>query len=269
MQRLTASLLLLALFASSARGTDQDDDWLWSRSNPTWQQRRSRGALDVSSLQVARVAQTAVQYFNYLQGSPSSLRELGHVKKASVKTIPGVGRKYFLQFVTKDVQTRQNLGTCLATVLYQKQNPKPQVEMSCVKSKDTDQRLQDDHSLYLSIRNDNEPSASYLRLLASLGSNYIAWEKSTEGSAYTMSQVKDVKQWTSPDDALEFDFTVQLDSDASESLFCQMRIVWQLGEPLKVKYDCSGDEQTSGSADGSGDDLEFTGWPFIDPENNF
>lgn len=258
-------LLLLALISPSAAAAAAK--LVWHDRLPL----ASRGALgDAStSLPAARAAQAAVHYLNYRLGSPSSLRAPGHVKKASVKIIPGVGRKYFLQFSTKDLQTGQNLGTCFASVFYLKNKPKPVVEISCAHNKDNDQRLQEDYGLYLSIRDSSEPSLSHLSALASAGSSYIAWEKSTEDVTYVMTQVKNAKQWGRVDDSLEFDFSVLLGSSLSESLSCHMRVVWKLDQPLKVKYDCSTQEESSESADGSGAELGSTSGFFIDPENNF
>ncbi|XP_044290324.1 retinoic acid receptor responder protein 1 [Varanus komodoensis] len=222
-----------------------------------------------SDSRVTRAARTAVQYFNYLQGSPSSQRAPGYVKKASVKTIPGVGRKYFLQFSTKDIQSGKNLGTCLATVFYLKKKPKPFVEMQCLLNKEKEQRLHDDFGLYLSIRDSNEPPLEHLWALASIGSSYIAWERSTEDFGYNMAQIKSMKQWRRADDALEFDYTVLLDSDASEPLSCHMRVIWHLEKPLKVKYDCSVEEGSSESADGSGTELGSASGFFMETESNF
>nr|XP_020647473.1 retinoic acid receptor responder protein 1 [Pogona vitticeps] len=279
MRRLAASLLLFLLplvlpSPSWARGAGGGDGGP-SPPKLIWQdhQRRllsPRGARDPSTLQLARVAQTAVYSFNYRLGSPSSLRAPGQVKKASVKTIPGVGRKYFLQFSTKDLQTGQNLGTCLASVFYMKNKPKPTVDINCIRNKDHDQRLQEDYGLYLSMKGISEPSLNLVSALASLGSSYIAWEKSTEDTTYFLTQVKDAKySWGRADESLEFNFSVLLGSSLSESLACHMRVTWKLEQPLKVKYDCSTEEESSESADGSGGELGSTSGFFIDPENNF
>lgn len=60
---------VLLLLVSAAAGTQRDDGQ----------------ALDASSPQATRVAQTALSYLNYKQGSPSALRTLGYVTKAFVK----------------------------------------------------------------------------------------------------------------------------------------------------------------------------------------
>ncbi|KAJ7324873.1 hypothetical protein JRQ81_017893, partial [Phrynocephalus forsythii] len=184
-------------------------------------------------------------------------------------TIPGIGRKYFLQFSTKDLQTGQNLGTCLASVFYLKNKPKPMVEISCFQNKDSDQRLQEDYGLYLSIRDGSGPSFHHLSALASAGSSYIAWEKSREGMTYVMTQVKNTQQWRRADESLEFDFSVLLSSSRSETLSCHMRVVWKLDQPLKVKYDCINEDGSAESADGSGAEMGSTSGFFTDPEFNF
>ncbi|KAH0624113.1 hypothetical protein JD844_007500 [Phrynosoma platyrhinos] len=222
-----------------------------------------------SGFPAARAAQAALHYFNYKLGSPSSLRALGHVKKASVKNIPGVGQKYFLQFSTKDLQTGQKLGMCLGSVFYLKKKPKPTVEISCTHNKEPDQRLQEDYSLYLSIRDNNEPSLDHLWALGTVGSSYIAWEKSTEDSSYIMTQIKNVKQWRRADESLEFDYSVVLANDVSESLSCHMRIVWNLAQPMKVKYVCSSEDESSGFGEGSGAEVGSASGFFIEPESNF
>ncbi|XP_007432979.1 ovocalyxin-32-like [Python bivittatus] len=214
----------------------------------------SRGQSVVSDSQAARVARTVVQYLNYNQGSPSFLRTLVHVRKVSAKSIPGVGRKYSLQFSTKHIQTRQNLGRCLATVFYRKDKPKPMIQVSCTDNKDADQRRKEDYELYVKIKDTSFPAE--LENLANIGSSYIAWEKSSENVGYVMSEIKDMKKWES-DNALEFDYTVLIDSDVSEgfsqTLSCHMRITWNLELPIKVKYDCTSEDTSVESSDGSGD----------------
>nr|XP_016847517.1 PREDICTED: retinoic acid receptor responder protein 1 [Anolis carolinensis] len=267
MPRLAACLLCLALCSSSSWGRDprETPKLLWKEPSLPFR----LGDPGASSLPVLRAAQAALHYFNYKLGSPSSLRAPEHVKKASVKDIPGVGKKYFLQFSTKDLQTGQKLGLCLASVFYLKTKPKPTVEIICTRNKDPDQRQREDYSLYLSIRDSVEPSLDDLWALGTVGSSYIAWEKATVDSSYIMTQIKNVKQWRRADESLEFDYSILLSSGVSESLSCHMRLIWKLGLPMKVKYECSAEDESSGFGDGSGAEQGSTSGFFIEPESNF
>ncbi|XP_061493158.1 retinoic acid receptor responder protein 1 [Rhineura floridana] len=273
MQRPKASLLLaaalLVLSPSSAWRSGGADYQEQPPPKQIWEDQLllpSRGAVNS---QVTRAAQTALDYYNYLQGSPSNLRAPRYVKKSSIKTIPGVGRKYFLQFASKDIQTGQNLGICFATVFYRRQKPKPQVDIVCSHNKDPGQRLQEDYVLYRRIKDDTESSPGTLWGLATIGSSYVAWEKSTEDLSYTLTQMKNVKQWERDDDSLEFDYTILLSSNFSEFLSCHMSVVWKPGQPVKVKYDCSTYDESAESADGSGVEMGSTNDLFIEPESNF
>ncbi|XP_015274961.1 PREDICTED: retinoic acid receptor responder protein 1 [Gekko japonicus] len=229
-----------------------------------------RGSLDSSSVPVQRAAQTAVNFFNYQQGSPSALRALGHVKKASLKLVPGVGRKYILQFTTKDLLTGENLGTCHSSVFYLKAKPKPAVEISCSPDQGKNDHQIQDLFLYLSLTEDKQPSLKVLRNLGVYGSSLVAWEMSTEDLAYTLTQVKDVKPWRRGDGAPEFDFTVLLgDRWGESSISCHVRVAWQPDLPVQVKYYCSPEDGSSESADGSGEELGSTDEFFLEAESNF
>ncbi|XP_060623606.2 retinoic acid receptor responder protein 1 [Anolis sagrei] len=267
MPRLAACLLCLALYSFSSSGGDPQETpkLLWK--DPSLPSRQGDPA--ASSLPVLRAAQAAIHYFNYNLSSPSSLRAPEHVKKVSVKDIPGVGKKYFLHISTKDLQTGQKLGICTASVFYVKTKPKPTVEITCIRNKDPVQRRREDYSLYLSIRDSDEPSLDHLWALGTVGSSYIAWEKATVDSNYIMTQIKNVKQWRRTDESLEFDYSILLSSGVSESLSCHMRLIWKLGLPMKVKYDCSAEDESSGFGDGSGAEQGSTSGFLIEPEGNF
>ncbi|KAL8187936.1 UNVERIFIED_CONTAM: hypothetical protein K2H54_058103 [Gekko kuhli] len=229
-----------------------------------------RGSLDTSSLPVQRAAQTAVNFFNHQQGSPSALRAPGHVKKASLKLVPGVGRKYILQFTTKDLLTGENLGTCHSSVFYQKTKPKPAVEISCLPDKDKNNHQIQDFVLYWRLKEDKQPSLELLRNLGVYGSSVVAWEMATEDLAYTLTQIEDVKPWSRGDGAPEFDFTVLLDDRwGLSSVSCHMRVAWHPNQPVQVKYYCSSEDGSSESADGSGEELGSTNEFFLEAENNF
>ncbi|XP_034988437.1 retinoic acid receptor responder protein 1 [Zootoca vivipara] len=218
-----------------------------------------RGSLPPNTALVRRTAQTALDFFNYLQSSPSSLRSLTYVKEASVKFIPGVERKYSLRFATKDAKSGQILGSCLATVWYQGEKPKPKVDIKCPHSKglegpgDLPQTILEDFTLFRSIRDGNKPSEDLLQNLAAIGTSYISWEKSSQHRSYVVTQVKNLKPWVRKyTKFFEVDYTAQLTSNFSENLSCHVRVAWRPGLLARVKYDCSSEDDSSESADGSG-----------------
>uniref|UniRef100_A0A8D0BBR3 Retinoic acid receptor responder 1 n=1 Tax=Salvator merianae TaxID=96440 RepID=A0A8D0BBR3_SALMN len=277
MQRLSATLSVTALAAAllvlasprPACALSFDDNALIREEQLLFP---SRGQLKPSSLEATQAAQTAINYLNSDRGSPSSLRKPGYVKRASVKSIPGVGHKYFLQFTTKDFLNGQNLGLCLATVTYRKRKPKPVVFISCSKEKDTAQRLKEDYDIYRSLRDSfgtSKASSSHLWALGTMGSSYIAWEKATEDGSYVMTDMADVKPWKRGDGSLEYDYKAVLLKGFSQFLSCHVRLTWKPEQPAKVKYDCSSVDESAESADGSGGEIELASGFFIQSENNF
>lgn len=130
------------------------------------------------------------------------------------------------------------------------------IEASCTDSKDAAQRRKEDYNLYAKIK--DQLSAAELENLANVGSSYIAWEYSSEDVGYIMSEIKDMKKWESGN-ALEFDYTVLIDSDSdpSKTLSCHTRVTWNLELPIKVKYDCTSEETSAESADGSGEEYDY------------
>uniref|UniRef100_A0A670I244 Retinoic acid receptor responder 1 n=1 Tax=Podarcis muralis TaxID=64176 RepID=A0A670I244_PODMU len=233
MLRSETTLVLAALLALfwPAGGDPAPPKAIWK------EQQRFRLSLNPYTALARRPAQTALDFFNYLQSSPSSLRSLAYVKKASAKFIPGVERKYSLKFATKDAKSGQNLGSCLATVRYQREKPKPKVDIVCPHSKDPEglghlpQNMLQDVALFHSIRDGNKPSQDLLQNLAAIGNSYISWEKSSERRSYTVTQVTNLKPW---------------------NLSCHVRVAWRPGLTARVKYDCSSEDDSSESADGSG-----------------
>ncbi|XP_013917975.1 PREDICTED: ovocalyxin-32-like [Thamnophis sirtalis] len=211
----------------------------------------SQGKIDASESQFLRVAQTAVQYLNYHQGSPSFLRKVVHLAKTSVRNIPGVGHEYSLRFYTKHIQTGQNLGKCSAIVLYKKKTCKPMIEISCTDNRDPPQIKKDDYNLFTKLKATS--SSDELKYFANIGSGYIGWQKSSENVGYIMKEIKDVKK-TERGDTLEFDYTVLMGSDVSEDLSCHMHITWNLELPIKVKYECFSEDSSAESADSSGEE---------------
>ncbi|KAM6389168.1 ovocalyxin-32-like [Pluvialis apricaria] len=222
--------------------------------------------LNPSSRLAAGAARVALHYLNFQAASPGSLQALGQVRKATLKSIPDAGHKYYLQFTTEDYKSGENAGTCLATVLYPNTKSPPVVSIKCMHTKDQKQIQEEDNSLYQKIRHQTkpiignnipdsygniEPALEPAWALAVAGSSYIMWEKSTENLGYFVAQVKSVKQWIRKDDFIEFDYTVLLhEIPTQEIISCHMRLIWLPGHPLKVKYFCASDNM--GLDDGSG-----------------
>uniref|UniRef100_A0A8C4XJ06 Retinoic acid receptor responder 1 n=1 Tax=Falco tinnunculus TaxID=100819 RepID=A0A8C4XJ06_FALTI len=201
--------------------------------------------LNPSSRLAAGTARLALHYLNSREASPGALQALGQVRKATLKSIPDSGHKYYLQFTTEDYKSGENTGSCLATVLYLKTKSLPVVNIKCTRTKDQNQIQEEDNRLYQKLRHQTkpiignnipdsygniEPALEPVWALAVVGSSYIMWEKSTENTGYFMAQVKSAKQW--------------------EIISCHMRLTWLPGHPLKVKYFCASENQKV--EDGSG-----------------
>ncbi|CAM9338622.1 unnamed protein product [Bubo scandiacus] len=222
--------------------------------------------LNPSGRLAAGAARAALHYLNFQAGSPGALKELGQVRKATLKSIPDSGHKYYLQFTTEDYKSGENAGSCLATVLYRRTKSPPVVNIKCMHTKDQKQIQEEDNRLYQKIRHQTkpiignnipdsyghiEPALEPAWALAVAGSSYMMWEKSTESLGYFLAQVKSVKQWIRKDDFIEFDYTVLLhEVPTQEIISCHMRLTWLPGHPLKVKYFCASENQ--GLEDGSG-----------------
>ncbi|KAM9007281.1 ovocalyxin-32-like [Ara ararauna] len=222
--------------------------------------------LSPSSRLAAGAARVALHYLNFQTASPGALQALGQVRKATLKSIPDSGHKYYLQFTTEDYRSGENAGSCLATVLYPKTKSPPVVNIKCMQSKDQEQIQEEDNRLYQKIRHQTkpitgnnipdshgniEPALEPVWALAVAGSSYIMWEKSTENMGYFMAQVKSVKQWIRKDDFTEFDYTILLHEIPTQDIIsCHMRLTWLPGHPLKVKYFCA--SENHGLEDGSG-----------------
>ncbi|KAK2538526.1 ovocalyxin-32 [Columba guinea] len=222
--------------------------------------------LSPGSPAAAGAARVALHHLNFQAGSPGALRALGQVRKATLKSIPDSGHKYYLQFTTEDYRTGENAGSCLATVLYPKTKSPPVVNIKCTDTKDQKQIQEEDNRLYQKIRRQTkpiignnipdsygniEPALEPAWALAVAGSSYMMWEKSAENLGYFMAQVKSAKQWIRKDDFIEFDYTVLLhEIPTQEIVSCHMRLTWLPGHPLKVKYFCSSENQRL--EDGSG-----------------
>ncbi|XP_074767707.1 retinoic acid receptor responder protein 1 [Athene noctua] len=238
-------LLLSALRAAAAPGAERE--------------------LSPSGRAAAAAARAALHSLSCQAGSPAALRALGQVRKATLKSIPDSGHKYYLQFTTED-KSGENAGSCLATVLYRRTKSPPVVNIKCMQTKDQKQIQEEDDRLYQKIRHQTkpiignnipdsyghiEPALEPAWALAVAGSSCMMWEKSTESLGYFLAQVKSVKQWIRKDDFIEFDYTVLLhEVPTQEIISCHMRLTWLPGHPLKVKYFCASENQ--GLEDGSG-----------------
>ncbi|XP_035190145.1 retinoic acid receptor responder protein 1 [Oxyura jamaicensis] len=233
--------------------------------HPPWAPGAER-ALDPSSRLAVGAARVALHNYNFHAASPSGLRALGQIRKATIKSIPGVGQKHYMQFTTEDYRSRDNAGSCLATVLYSKKKSPPAVNIKCINTKDQKQIQEEDNRLYQKLKHRTkpiigsnipdsfgniEPALEPVWALAVAGSSYMMWEKSTEKVGYFMTQVKSVKQWMRKDDSLEFDYVILLhEMPTQEIVSCHMRLIWLPGRPLKVKYTC--DSNSHRLEDGSG-----------------
>ncbi|XP_071608909.1 ovocalyxin-32-like [Heliangelus exortis] len=231
--------------------------------------------LNPGSRVAAGAARAALHYLNYRAASPAALQALGQLRKATVKNIPDLGHKYYLQFTTEDYKTGENSGSCLATVLYPKNKSPPVVTIKCVPAKDPKEIQEEDKRLYQKIRHQTkpitghnipdsygniEPALEPVWALAVAGSSSIMWEKSRENVGYFLAQVKSVKQWIRKDDLLEFDYTVLLhEIPTQEIISCHMRLTWLPSRSLKVKHFCASEnkELNEGSGMGSGSAAEI------------
>ncbi|XP_068025565.1 ovocalyxin-32-like [Melanerpes formicivorus] len=222
--------------------------------------------LDAGSRLAAGAARVALQYLNFQSGSPAALRALGQLRKATVKSTPDSGHKYYLQFTAEDYQSGANAGSCLATVLYPRRAAPPVVTIKCSPTKDQTHLQEEDSRLYQTLRHQTkpitasnipdsygniEPALEPIWALAVAGSSYIMWEKSREDLGYSMAQVKSAKQWIRKDEWIEFDYTVLLhELPTQEMISCHMRLTWLPAHPLRVKHFCASENQ--GLEDGSG-----------------
>uniref|UniRef100_A0A8C0G9J5 Retinoic acid receptor responder 1 n=1 Tax=Chelonoidis abingdonii TaxID=106734 RepID=A0A8C0G9J5_CHEAB len=248
--RLSPLLLLLLLLLPLAWGAGP------------WPPRADR-ELQVSSRLAGQAARVALHYLNYRLGSPSALRALGQVRKATVKV-----RDKF------SAEKYNGLFCCLNL-----QKPRPAVNINCTYTKDQKQTREDDYKLFLhhclllplsDSYGHIEPALEPAWALAVAGSSYLMWEKSTENLGYFMAQVKNVKQWITKDDSIDFDYLVILhEIPTQEMISCHLRVIWTPGHPLKVKYFCLSENQRSESGEGSGTESGSTNGIFNEEEANF
>ncbi|KAG9494155.1 retinoic acid receptor responder protein 1-like [Eleutherodactylus coqui] len=214
-----------------------------------------------------QAARLAITYQNYLSGSPHQLLEVEEVKKASLKFVPEIGHKYYVEFTARISQTMENIGLCTATVFFQEDKPRPAINVNCSSTKIQKQANDDDYNFYklmksqtIPITGENipdsfgyvDPQLEPVWNLANLGCSYVIWDKAIEGHEYNMQQIKSAKQVLRKDNLIAFDYELYLHERPSEAMVsCSVHVVWIPGKPPKVDYSCPED-----SENGSGNKAE-------------
>ncbi|CAH2247402.1 Hypothetical predicted protein [Pelobates cultripes] len=217
----------------------------------------------------------AVQYLNYQTGSPNYLRTLYQVTKASVKSVPEVGNKYYITFTTRAQKNNDDISLCSATVYFHQENPHPAISVTCSGNGSMMQAHDDDYNFYKKMKQQTtpligknipdsfgnvEPEFVPILDLAELGSSYVMWDKSTEKLEYVLQQIKNVKQVIRKDDLISFDYDVLLyETPNEEMISCSLHIIWVPGKPPKVEYHCSHDSDENGSGSTSEEGSTFLG----------
>ncbi|XP_053566070.1 retinoic acid receptor responder protein 1 [Bombina bombina] len=262
MQQLLCLFVLLPLATLALPFSVPDDFWS-ARKIPT-SQRAAR-----------ETAQVAVQYLNYYYGSPNNLRMVHEVKRASVKSFPDIGNKYYIEFSTRDIKTNEITGLCTAKVFFRTNKPRPAINVDCSNDKDLKKAQEDDYDFYKNMKTQTtpitgknipdsfgfvEPKFEPLQDLAIMGSSYVMWEKTTENLHYNMAQIKSLKQVLRQDDLIGFDYDILLHETPTQAVvICSVHVVWIPGKPPKVEYECSGDSEENGSGSESEEGSTFMG----------
>ncbi|KAG8445242.1 hypothetical protein GDO86_010139 [Hymenochirus boettgeri] len=209
-----------------------------------------------TSFRAAREAgRVAVQYLNYHSGSPHHLVYLDEVKKATVKTVPEIGNKFYIEFTTKDYESNQETGTCTAAIFYHTAYPGPAVHVNCSSSRSLKKAREDDYNFYKQMKKQTipisgedipdsfgfiDPDFIGVWYLAIMGSSFAMWKETFEGRSYTMAQIKNVKQLLRKDDYISFDYDILLhELPTEEMVSCNLHVVWIPGRPPKVDYHCT------------------------------
>ncbi|XP_075426688.1 retinoic acid receptor responder protein 1-like [Ascaphus truei] len=239
----------------------------------------SWATLDIPTYQRAarETARVAVHYLNYYSGSPHQLLVLGEVKKASVKSVPEIGHKYYIEFTTNSFQTNQNVGLCTATVFFQAGKPGPAINVNCTANDNLkkQQAHDDDYNFYQKMKKQTTPITAKdipdsfgaiqsgfepLWYLALAGSSYVMWEKTTENRNYNMAQIKTVTQVLRKDDFIAFDYNILLHEIPTQRMVpCSIHVIWIPGKPPKVEYECSTESEETGSGSESEEGSAFLG----------
>ncbi|NP_001085748.1 retinoic acid receptor responder (tazarotene induced) 1 S homeolog precursor [Xenopus laevis] len=218
-----------------------------------------------TSQRAAREAgRVTVQYLNYYSGSPHQLLYLDAVRKATVKSIPEIGDKFYIEFTTKDYQTNE-ARVCTASVFFRQQQAKPAIHVNCTTSGSLMKAREDDYNFYSKVKKQItpisgkdipdsfgfiEPDMLPVWYLAIMGSSFAVWEKTTEERSYTMAQIKTVQQLPRKDDSVAFDYDILLhELPTEEMIHCSLHIVWIPGKPPKVDYECSNNAENGSGAE--------------------
>ncbi|XP_075717666.1 retinoic acid receptor responder protein 1-like [Rhinoderma darwinii] len=230
--------------------------------------------IPTNNREARQTARLAIIYQNYLSGSPHQLLEVVEVKKATLKVVPEIGHKYYVEFTARVSQTMENIGLCTATVFFQEEKPRPAINVNCSSTKIQKQASNDDYNFYKLMKSQTTPitgenipdSFGYIEPqlepvwnLAHLGSSYVIWDKTTDGHEYNMAQIKSVKQVLRKDNLIAFDYDLYLHERPSEEMVsCSVHVVWMPGKPPKVDYSCTEDSE-NGSGNKSEDGSAFLG----------
>ncbi|KAG8581076.1 hypothetical protein GDO81_007545 [Engystomops pustulosus] len=206
-----------------------------------------------------QAARLAITYHNYLSGSLHQLLEVAQVNKATLKVVPEIGRKYYVEFTARVSQTMENVGLCAATVFFQEAKPRPAINVNCSSAMIQKQASDDDYNFYTLMRSQTipitgenipdsfgyiEPQLEPVWHLARLGTSYVIWDKTAEGHEYNMAQIKSVKQVLRKDNFIAFDYDLYLYERPSEGMVsCSVHVVWIPGKPPKVDYSCTEDSE--------------------------
>ncbi|XP_012580238.1 PREDICTED: retinoic acid receptor responder protein 1 [Condylura cristata] len=215
----------------------------------------------------------ALHFFNFRASSPSALRMLTAVHEGSVWVNPKNDCKVDLVFTTERYNPEdgeERVGKCSAQVFFRNEKPRPAVNVTCTRFIDKKRRQMEDYQLYKQMKQLKSPldtvsipdSHGYIDPnlrpiwnLAFLGSSYVMWDRTTQLSHYSMAQISRVKQWSTSNDAVDFDYNVLLHEFSTQEIIpCRIHLVWYPGKPLKVKYHCQElqtTEEASATEEGS------------------
>ncbi|XP_075058157.1 ovocalyxin-32-like [Mixophyes fleayi] len=223
--------------------------------------------IPTNNREARQAARLAINYLNYLSGSPHQLLEVVEVKKTILKSVPEIGHKYYVEFTARISQTMENIGLCTATVFFQQEKPRPAINVNCSSNKIQKQARDDDYNFYQLMKAQTTPitgehipdSFGYIEPqlepvwnLAILGSSYVIWEKTTENQEYSMAQIRRVKQLLRKDDLIAFDYDIDLHEKPSEEMVpCSLHVVWMSGKSPKVDYSCTEDGSGNKAEEGS------------------
>uniref|UniRef100_A0A8C5PKN9 Retinoic acid receptor responder 1 n=1 Tax=Leptobrachium leishanense TaxID=445787 RepID=A0A8C5PKN9_9ANUR len=238
MQQLLCLLLLLPLAIQALP---------FAISQDLWQLRE----LPTSHRSARHPALLAVQYFNYQAGSPSSLLSLHQVIKAKVKSVPEIGKKYYVDFTAKSLKNPEEVSLCSASVFFHLENPRPAIKVDCPAN--TIQALDDDYNFYKKIKQRStplngqeipdkfgnvKPELEPVLHLALVACDDVKWQHSTENTFFSMAVIKSVKQLKTEKKALQFHLNMLIHDIVSQEMIpWKIDILWDPCQGLKVEYE--------------------------------